>query len=131
VIVQLSAPVQFINASRIVVPLKPSAPRSILVLAVVITFARGGLLLRVSDNLAMTRRWRQANADGGRHLWYRLQSPHAGVAEVIIETPNELQITGRAVLAEMVGVNAGQGVQLLSDLLLESESSIGTGRANY
>jgi hypothetical protein len=127
VIGQLTGPVQFINASRVLVPLKaPSAGGSILALGVVMTSRAPAL--RVSDNLGEPR-WRQANSDGRTALWHRLHSPHAGVLEVVIETPNALEITGHALLAETAGLNAGAAVQLLSDLLLES--SLGTGRANY
>jgi hypothetical protein len=117
VILQLAAPVNFTDASRIAVPLKaPSVAESILVAAVIMT--RGHAALRVTDNLAMLR-WRQANADGGRALWYRLQSPHTAVTEVVIETANALKITGRAFVAECAGLNAGAAVQRLADLLLE------------
>lgn len=117
-IVQTSAPVEFDDTPRIVVPLKaPSAAGSILVLGVVMVGRSVGL--RVSDNLAMPR-WRQANADGRTALWYRIESPHPGVTQVIIETANAVKITGHALLAETAGLNTGAAVQALSDLLVEA-----------
>lgn len=119
VIVQISDVVHFQGAARIVVPLQePSTAGTVLALAVVM---RGSApALRVSDDLAGSHRWRQANRDGCRAFWYRHQSPEPGVVEVIIDTPNALEITGRAVVAEAAGVSAGTAVQLLSDLLLEA-----------
>jgi hypothetical protein len=84
VIVQLARPVPFIDAARIVVPLKaPSAPGTILVLAVIMVGRP--LVLRVSDNLAMAR-WRQANCDGGRAFWYH-RGHHCGRGRAADERP--------------------------------------------
>lgn len=82
--------------------------------------AGGSAALQVSDNLAGAHRWRQVNRDAHRAFWFRHQPPLPGVTEVVIETPNALQITGRAVVAEIAGVSAGDAVQLLADLVLEA-----------
>jgi len=119
VIVQVSDVTAFQDASRIVVHLgSPSAAGTILVLAV-LTSGRCKAGIRVSDNLTGNSRWRQANHNDRSAFWHRVHSPHTGVTEVIIETPNALPITGRALVAETAGASAGAAVQFLSDLLLE------------
>jgi hypothetical protein len=119
VITQLSPPVEFSDTSRIRMPLVvPSLAEAVLVLGVEMTGGRT-LALRVSDNLAMPR-WREANRDGRTVLLYRAPSKHPGVTEILIQTPNQLKITGRAVAVETAGLNIGAAVQLLSDMLLET-----------
>jgi hypothetical protein len=115
-IVQVSAPVKFADASRIVVPLGvPSALQTHIVVAVTMAGGRTAEL-RLSDNLAAPR-WRMANGDNGpTALWYRVGGPHGGVQEIVIEAAH--QISGTAVAAEVAGVSPGQAVQELCDLLV-------------
>lgn len=120
-IVQISEATAFADAMRVVVPLKaPSAAGTILVAAVATTavaMTGNPVALRIVDDLGGPR-WRQANADAGTAYWHRIPSPMPGVSEVIVETLGARKISGRALVAEIAGLSAGDAVQALSDLLL-------------
>jgi hypothetical protein len=119
-IVQVSEPVEFEGAARLVVPFQqPTRPASLIAVAFMLESA-ALTIVRVTDNTAGPRAWRLGNdtpaGNGRRVAWVRAGGP-PGVTEVTGEAANGKPVCGTALAVEAQVRGPGDALQLLADLL--------------